>query len=92
MTSIRYTDTVAELVDNGKLGVSRSTQSGEHDMNSDYTDTMWLPLVGPTAYLTLRRFSADLSQYPQRFYDVAELAASLGVGATSEGSPLITIR
>ena len=52
-----------------------------HDPRSIYVETFWLPTLGPTSLLLLRRIAAGFSeaQYGMEL-DVAELSKALGLG------------
>lgn len=53
-----------------------------HDPRSSYAETFWLPVVGPSTFLLLRRLVAGLDEHPDG-YDLALLdgAHALGLGA-----------
>jgi hypothetical protein len=56
-----------------------------HDIQSIYVERFWLPVVGPSALLLLRRLDADLKDRPADHSDdleirTAEVALELGLG------------
>ena len=52
-----------------------------HDPRSDYVERFWLPTLGPTSLLLLRRLASHLDREPEGCaLDVADLSQSLGVG------------
>ena len=57
---------------------------------SPYSELCWLPRLGPSATVAYRRLAGTLAHRPDGFtVDVAELAASLGLGrGTGAQSPL----
>lgn len=62
-----------------------------HDPRSEYVERFWLPTLGPTTLLLLRRLASLFDRAPAGLtVDVAELSQSLGLGA-KEGtsSPLL---
>lgn len=52
-----------------------------HDPRSTYAETFWLPIIGPSTYLLLRRLVAGLDEHPDGF-DLCLLdgANALGLG------------
>ena len=62
-----------------------------HDPRSDYAETYWLPVLGPSALWTLRRVAAWLDAHPEGFpVPLAPLAGELGLGGgTLRNAPLI---
>ena len=51
------------------------------DLRSSYVERYWLPVLGPSATWLLRRLADGLDRAPDGFdVDLADLAASLGVG------------
>lgn len=51
------------------------------DLRSGYVERYWLPVLGPSATWLLRRLADGLDRAPDGFeVDLADLAASLGVG------------
>jgi hypothetical protein len=53
-----------------------------HDPRSTYAERFWLPLVGPSTLLLLRRFARGLELRPSGFrVSLPETALSLGLGA-----------
>jgi hypothetical protein len=62
-----------------------------HDPRSDYVETYWLGVVGPSTILLLRRLSAALAARPEGpTLDVVTLAASLGLqGGVGRNSPIM---
>ena len=61
-----------------------------HDPRSDYVERFWLPTLGPTTLLLLRRIAGHLDREPSGCaLDVAELSQALGLGAREgTSSPL----
>ncbi len=52
-----------------------------HDPRSGYVERFWLPILGPSCLLLLRRLAAELELQPDGFtIDVAGWARELGVG------------
>jgi hypothetical protein len=52
-----------------------------HDPRSAYTETYWLPVLGPSTTWLLRRFAAHLDETPSGIeLDTEELARGLGLG------------
>jgi len=52
-----------------------------HDPRSSYTETYWLPVLGPSTTWLLRRFAAHLDEIPGGVeLDTEELARGLGLG------------
>jgi hypothetical protein len=62
-----------------------------HDVRSDYVETYWLGVVGPSTILLMRRLSAALAARPDGpTLDVVTLAASLGLqGGVGRNSPIM---
>ena len=62
-----------------------------HDPRSEYVERFWLPTLGPTSLLLLRRIAGHLDRSPDGIcLDVAELSQSLGLGAREgTSSPLL---
>ena len=62
-----------------------------HDPRSEYVERFWLPTLGPTSLLLLRRIAARLERTPEGMsVDIAELSQSLGLGARDgTSSPLM---
>ena len=57
-----------------------------HDPRSEYVERFWLPTLGPTTLLLLRRVACRLERLPDGWsVDVLELSQSLGLG-NREGS------
>ncbi len=57
-----------------------------HDPRSEYVERFWLPTLGPTTLLLLRRLATTFDRSPDAVtLDVADLSQSLGLGAR-EGS------
>jgi hypothetical protein len=55
-----------------------------HDPRSSYTETYWLPVLGPSTTWLLRRFAAHLDETPAGVeLDTEELARGLGLGERS---------
>src|SRR6476659_6150002 len=61
-----------------------------HDPRSDYVERFWLPTLGPTTLLLLRRLAVHLDREPDGCaLDVADLSQALGLGAREgTSSPL----
>jgi hypothetical protein len=61
-----------------------------HDPRSDYVERFWLPTLGPTSLLLLRRLASHFDREPDGCtLDVADLSQSLGLGAREgTSSPL----
>lgn len=52
-----------------------------HDPRSAYVERFWLPTLGPTSLLLMRRIATELDAHPDGVeLDVAELSQALGVG------------
>jgi hypothetical protein len=52
-----------------------------HDPRSIYVERFWLPTLGPTSLLLLRRIAADLDETPAGIeLDLGHLSQSLGLG------------
>ena len=52
-----------------------------HDPRSGYVERYWLPILGPSCLLLLRRLAAELEQRPDGFeIDTALWATELGIG------------
>ncbi len=62
-----------------------------HDARSLYVETFWLPVLGPSTILLLRRLAAALAASPTGCaIDVAETARALGLGERSgRNAPLL---
>jgi hypothetical protein len=62
-----------------------------HDPRSRYAETFWLPAVGPTCLLLLRRAADCFDEHPDGVaVDTAELSAALGLGfREGAASPLV---
>lgn len=50
------------------------------DVTSTYLETFWLPVIGPTPVLALRRLAIPLHTFPSYQLEPADLAGELGVG------------
>lgn len=61
-----------------------------YDPRSPYAERFWLPVVGPSTLLLLRRFARGLEEHPAGFrVPAAETARALGLGAgTGRNAPL----
>lgn len=61
-----------------------------HDPRSLYVETFWLPTLGPTTLLLLRRLAACFEEHPEGTeLSLAETSMSLGLGPREgRGSPL----
>lgn len=68
-----------------RLGVlpwpdAESPDSG-HDPRSAYVETFWLPLLGPSTTLLLRRLAEEFDSYPDGFeIDCAVISREIGLG------------
>lgn len=52
-----------------------------HPVHSDYVETYWLPLIGPTSVLLIRRLIQEVAGHPDGVtVDTARLAHALGLG------------
>ncbi len=52
-----------------------------HDPDSEYAETYWLPVIGPTALWALRRLTRWLDESPDGYpLAIAPLARELGLG------------
>ena len=52
-----------------------------HSLRSDYVETFWLPVLGPSSVLLLRLLAAGLARAPGGYtLDLAEAARMLGIG------------
>ncbi len=62
-----------------------------HDPRSEYVERFWLPTLGPTTLLLLRRLATTFDRSPDAVtLDSTELAQSLGLGARDgASSPLL---
>lgn len=68
--SLRVTPLVDPVLD--RLG---------HDPRSNYVERYWLPILGPSCLLLIRKLSAELEQQPEGFLlRTAEWAQEMGVG------------
>lgn len=53
----------------------------DHDLRSNYVERFWLPVLGPTATLLLRRLAYELDRSPEGFdLSANDMARSLGLG------------
>ena len=61
-----------------------------HDPRSEYVERFWLPTLGPTSLLLLRRLATGLDRNPEGIsVDVAEFSQALGLGLREgKSSPL----
>jgi len=63
-----------------------------HDPRSLYVERFWLPTLGPTSLLLLRRIAAGLDEHPEGIQlDLGELSQALGLGHR-EGSSSPVVR
>lgn len=62
-----------------------------HDMRSAYVERFWLPVLGPTTTLLLRRIAVGLDEHPSGFdLPLLDTAAALGLGNKSgSNSPFL---
>ncbi len=52
-----------------------------HDLRSTYVERFWLPVLGPTTTLLVRRLAAELEEHPEGFdLPLLDTAAALGLG------------
>jgi hypothetical protein len=52
-----------------------------HDLRSAYVERFWLPILGPTTVLLLRRLGARLDEHPEGFdLPLLDTAAAMGLG------------
>lgn len=52
-----------------------------HELRSPYVERFWLPLLGPSTTLLLRRLALELAENPNGFHlDLEETARTLGLG------------
>ena len=57
------------------------TDAAGHDPRSRYVETYWLPVLGPSTTLLLRRLATGLEARPEGFdMDLDEMARALGLG------------
>ncbi|MBX3314184.1 MAG: hypothetical protein KF906_07670 [Actinobacteria bacterium] len=55
-----------------------------HDPRSSYAETFWLPVIGPSTFLLLRRLVAGLDEHPDG-YDMALLDGAQALGLGTKG-------
>lgn len=55
-----------------------------HDPRSRYAETFWLPVIGPSTFLLLRRLVAGLDEHPDG-YDLALLDGAQALGLGTKG-------
>lgn len=62
-----------------------------HDPRSAYVETFWLPVIGPSSTLLIRRLSEQLEEFPEGFeLDCVSVSRDLGLGAKlTKRSPFI---
>ena len=62
-----------------------------HDPRSEYVERFWLPTLGPTSLLLLRRIASRFDREPAGItMQIAELSQSLGLGSrVGNSSPLL---
>ena len=62
-----------------------------HDPRSLYVERFWLPTLGPTSLLLLRRIAAGLDEHPEGIsLDLGELSQALGLGhREGNSSPVV---
>ena len=62
-----------------------------HDPRSVYVERFWLPTLGPTSLLLLRRIAAGLDEHPEGIkLELGELSQALGVGhREGNSSPVV---
>ena len=93
--TLRHTETVDWLAGCNPITVvlwfDPALDVNGFDAMSEYTEMFWLPIIGPTATLALRRLCRWTDESPNGFRVSPEnLAATLGLGkATSRNSSLI---
>lgn len=81
--SAKTTDAADRLPD--RFGVlpwlEPETDDVGHDARSAYVETFWLPVVGPSTTLLLRRLADEFDAEPKGFeIDVATLSRDIGLG------------
>ena len=61
-----------------------------HDPRAEYVERFWLPALGPTSLLLLRRLATSFEAHPEGLtIEAADLSQALGLGSRSGGaSPL----
>jgi hypothetical protein len=58
------------------------TSGPSFDVRSEYVETLWLPVLGPSATWLVRRLGTLAAAFPQgTWIDTAELSVSIGLGA-----------
>lgn len=58
-----------------------------HDPRSAYVETFWLPVVGPSTTLLLRRLADEFDAEPEGFeIDISVLSREIGLGARTDKS------
>jgi hypothetical protein len=93
--TLRHNETVDWLVSCDPLTVvlwlDPKVDTSGFDALGEYTEMFWLPIIGPTATLALRRLCRWTDESPNGFRVTREnLAVTLGLGkATSRNSSLI---
>lgn len=57
---------------------------------SAYVERYWLPVIGPSCMVLLRKLALDLGEAPEVTYVVEDLAASIGTpGNSPKGGPAL---
>ena len=93
--TLRHSETVDWLVSCDPLTVvlwfDSTVDTTGFDALGEYTEMFWLPVIGPTATLALRRLCRWTDESPNGFrVTLDNLAATLGLGkATSRNSSLV---
>jgi hypothetical protein len=54
--------------------------AAEHDLRSEYVELFWLPILGPSALLALRRLAECVTGPDSSVVQLAEFARCLGLG------------
>lgn len=73
------------------ISMNESTDSFGFDPRGAYVETYWLPVVGPSSILVLRRLTDWLEDRPSGlFVALEDLGQSLGLGSgTGRSSPIV---
>ncbi|MGH9043045.1 MAG: hypothetical protein ACRDZ3_22765 [Acidimicrobiia bacterium] len=90
MTETDRTETVRTEIIRIRPWVDEVIDALGFDARSPYCEKFWLPSLGPTALLLMRRFAICFDEHPGGTeIDLAELARSLGLGtATGPNAPI----
>ncbi len=61
-----------------------------HDVSSDYVETFWLPILGPSAVWAARRLSGWLEESDEVEVELATLGGTLGLGqGVGRNAPIV---